>query len=139
MIHTAVVEFLKTKCAITSQIYWGQLPEDADFTKGAIKVFEVPGTKVDNTTQKEYLTFQASIWHIDLYEAHRIASELEKAFIHYAGKITDDEARDYLVVFFLNGTGGELQEEYTVENAADKVWHIPVYFACSHIKCFDDI
>jgi hypothetical protein len=136
MIENAVVKYIRDNAVITAQVYWGLVAESANRALGTVNLVAMPGSETDNTTQKGYLQMQVSVRHPDLYEAGRIKNEIQDLLIHYAGIIADDESNNFQVMFGLLGDLGEFQEDISVGETADMVWHKPFMIACSYINAF---
>jgi hypothetical protein len=134
MIHTAIVEFIKAQTTSTEAVYWGKLPKAADLGSGAINIFQLPSPFEVN--QQQALRIQANVHALTRYEAHVLADELMAALVHFRGGIADGEGITYYGHFAEISDGGELEEETSVEDKADTVIMIPVYFSWVHIKGF---
>lgn len=114
--------WLESNITETSNIYWGHLPMDLDYSEGAINFIRLPSSMDDSTTTT-LAAYQFSIRHTDIYEAYKIKEELINKFSSWYGDMGDKK-----VVVWMDGEQGELWED------EDRLVHLPVIFNIKYIR-----
>ena len=105
-----------------TDIYWGQLPADIDFSSGVINFYELPGL-ADDITWMSNTQYQFSIRHNDIRSAYNIREELIKILLGKTGDIGN-----YQTQFFFGNTQGELYED------EGRIIHLPIITNIRYIR-----
>lgn len=121
-INSAINNWLESNMTETSNIYWGHLPPEIDFSEGAINFYRLPSA-MDDSTKTTLASYQFSVRHTDILEAYKIKEELINKLASWYG-----DFGEYKVVVFMDSEQGELWED------EDRLVNLPVIFNIKYVR-----